>query len=159
MKLPDLHRTSYVAFALCAGATSLGWTPIAMFEAMGVVALGALVHEGRANIVRRRARRSEEAKMIARHAPELRGMENDFVAQAEYAKKAVEGFKRKAAKGEAQLLAETFSAEVEKWQSRHDGELPGPWLSLATLRRVEGALNAVKADGPQKQDVRPTVPH
>ena len=96
--------------------------------------------------------------MIALDAPELKGMENDFVAQAAHAKKAIDAFKRKAVKGEAQLFAETFSREVEKWQSRHDGELPGPWLSVATLRRVEAAIRASKPDARDPKEQPPTTP-
>jgi len=34
------------------------------------------------------------------------------------------------------------ATEVRTWQESHNGDLAGPWLSVATLRRVEAALHS-----------------
>jgi hypothetical protein len=158
LKFRNLYWAVYALFALCAGAVWLGWVPLRLLGVIGIAALGAFLHEWRSRVASEKARKSEEASMIAELAPELRGMENDFVAQAAYARKAVDAFKSKASKEEARLLAETYSREVEIWQNRHDGELAGPWLSVATLRRIEAAILASKQYGTEKREQPPTVP-
>ena len=85
-------------------------------------------------------------------------MEDDFLGQAEYAKKAINVFKRTASKEDVKLFEQTYGREVEKWLNSHDGEPARPWLTVATLRRVEATIRASKKDAPEKREQRSAPP-
>jgi hypothetical protein len=146
MKPPDFYKTIYIVFAISAVATWVGWMPNILFGMVSVIALGAFIHEWRSNIARSNARKAEEAMMIAQHAPEMRGMENDFVKQAAYSLKVLEQYNATASPVARALFAEKFQEEIKSWQDGHNGELAGPWLSIATLRQVEAAVRATEQE-------------
>jgi hypothetical protein len=142
MKPADIYKTIYIVFAIAGIATWFGWMPTLAFNMVFVVALGAFIHEWRANVARSNARKAEETMMIATHVPEMRGMENDFVKQMAYSMKVVEEYSAVASPEAKALFREKFNEAIKNWQANHDGELAGPWLSIATLRRVQAAVLA-----------------